>query len=143
MTVVSKADFPAIIEIYNRDGRKAAYDHIKATWGLKKPYFVLNRIINDPDYHYNKDKDSFEPAGADAEDEIFMSMEELCRETNLSNPAVETKRMTSVSMEKLVQTLISDRLLELSRYITLEMSSRTINVDVTSMKADGYQVTMH
>ena len=59
------------------------------------------------------------------------------------DPAVETKKMTSISMEKLVQTLISDRLLELSRYITLEMSSRTINVDVTSMKTDGYQVTMH
>jgi hypothetical protein len=46
-------------------------------------------------------------------------------------------------MERLVHELISDRLLTLSRYITLESSTRTILIDQTSLSADGYQVVTH
>ena len=43
------------------------------------------------------------------------------------------------------QTLfnISDRLLTLTRYITLDSSTRTILIDQTSLSADGYQVVTH
>lgn len=140
MTVVSKADFPAIIEIYNRDGRQAAYEHIKETYGLKRPYFLISRIIKDPDCHYNRESDSFEADSSTAENDIFMSLDELCKEKSAENMAVDQRRTDTRTMEKLVQELISDRLLELSRYITLETSSRTIIVDITSMKTDGYQV---
>ncbi len=46
-------------------------------------------------------------------------------------------------MESLVKELISDRLLELSRYIVMDTSSRIIMIDVTTMEADGYQVVTH
>ena len=46
-------------------------------------------------------------------------------------------------MENLIHELISDRLLELSRYVTLEASSRTILIDRTSMIADGYKAVIH
>ena len=144
MTVVSKADFPAIIEIYNRDGRQAAYEHIKEAYGLKRPYFLISRIIKDPDYRYNREADIFETDGTSAEKDIFMSLDELCREKTVEeNVANAQHKAETRTMEKLVQELISDRLLELSRYITLETASRTIIVDITSMKMDGYQVTMH
>ena len=47
------------------------------------------------------------------------------------------------AMESLIKELISDRLLELSRYIVMDTSNRTIMIDVTTMKADGYQVITH
>jgi hypothetical protein len=43
-------------------------------------------------------------------------------------------------MEKLIQQLLGDRLLELSKYITLESSSKTMIIDQTSLKNDGYQL---
>ena len=55
-------------------------------------------------------------------------------------PAADTR---PVAMEKLVRELIRDRLLTLSRYITLDSSTRTILIDQTSLSADGYQVVTH
>jgi hypothetical protein len=46
-------------------------------------------------------------------------------------------------MEKLVQELIGDRLLALSRYITMDTSSRTVLVDRSLLIADGYRVELH
>ena len=46
-------------------------------------------------------------------------------------------------MEKLVKELLSDRLLEISRYITIDSLSRTILIDRTSLNANGYRVVEH
>ena len=73
-----------------------------------------------------------------------MNLDDLC-ETSSSKPIqaeinVESKKD---AMESLIKELISDRLLELSRYIVMDTSNRTIMIDVTTMKADGYQVITH
>lgn len=41
-------------------------------------------------------------------------------------------------MEALVQTLIGDRLLELSRYVILDPVSRRVRVDKGSLEQNGY-----
>ena len=74
-----------------------------------------------------------------------MDLDELCGTTALAaarqpDPAADTRL---AAMEKLVHELISDRLLTLSRYITLDSSTRTILIDQTSLTADGYQVVTH
>lgn len=46
----------------------------------------------------------------------------------------------SIAMEKLIQDLLGDRLLELSKYIILESSSKTMMIDQTSLKNAGYKV---
>ena len=60
--------------------------------------------------------------------------------TSQPDPASDSR---PAAMEKLVHELISDRLLTLSRYITLDSSTRTILIDQTSLSADGYQVVTH
>lgn len=142
MTVIEKTDFPGIVEIYNRDGRRATYEYIRQKFGLKKPYFVIQRLIEKSDYIYDKGKDKFELKDTGKGDELFMSLDELCRD-DPGETHVTSKERAAASMEKLVQELISDRLLELSRYITLESSSHTIIIDRTSMKNDGYCVVVH
>ena len=57
--------------------------------------------------------------------------------------AIVTDLGPSAAMEKLIQELISDHLLTLSRYITMDSSSRTILIDQASLTADGYQIIMH
>ena len=78
-------------------------------------------------------------------DGVFMDLDELCGTTAVAaarqpDPASDSR---PVAMEKLVHELISDRLLTLSRYITLDSSTRTILIDQTSLSADGYQVVTH
>ena len=55
----------------------------------------------------------------------------------------EANRSRPAELEKLVHELISDRLLMLSRYITLDSASRTILIDRTSLETDGYQIVSH
>ena len=63
------------------------------------------------------------------------------KSTNSANSDVNAR--TDLTMDKLIHELISDRLLELSRYVTLETSSRKIFIDKTSMIADGYTAVIH
>ena len=56
---------------------------------------------------------------------------------------VTTVNSKSKAMESMIQELIGDRLLELSRYITLSTSDRLIIVDKTTLLADGYQMIIH
>lgn len=76
---------------------------------------------------------------------IFMSMDELCSTTRLKpscNKSIETDNK-SKAMDKLIHELIGDRLLELSRYITMDVSGRVVFIDKTAFVADGYQVILH
>ena len=71
-----------------------------------------------------------------------MSIDELCGVP--PKPATGTddtsKQPQTNSMDALIHTLISDRLLELSRYVTLDVERRTIMIDQTGMRSDGYNV---
>ena len=97
---------------------------------------------NDPDYVYNQNQDKFE-ANITSED-IFMSMEELCSPVVLKHeeaqPMVDQR---PAAMEKLIHELIGDRLLELTKYITIDSISKSIIIDQTALRNDGYNVITH
>ena len=105
----------------------------------------MNRIKGCDKYEYNPETDQFSDAETSAADNVFMNLDELCgtavSKTLQTSETVTVNRPTN--MEKLVQELISDRLLTLSRYITLDSSSRIILIDRTSLATDGYQVITH
>ena len=127
--------FPEIIGEYNSGGKTAAYDCLRSRYGIKHPYFVMKRIKDCGRFTYDPD----------TADSVFMNLDELCSTTAVTegrptHPAADPR---PAAMEKLVHELISDRLLILSRYITLDSSTRTILIDQTSLSADGYQVVTH
>ena len=74
-----------------------------------------------------------------------MDLDELCSAPAVRVPSgtEEANRSRPAELEKLVHELISDRLLMLSRYITLDSASRTILIDRTSLETDGYQIVSH
>lgn len=145
--IIGEGVFPEIIEQYNSGGRTAAYDYLRSRYGIKHPYFVIKRIRDCGKYSYNVDTDQFSVIGASEADSVFMDLDELCATaTTVPVPACRVDPVADtrpVAMEKLVHELISDRLLTLSRYITLDSSTRTILIDQTSLSADGYQVVTH
>ena len=124
-TTIRERAFPKIIEQYNIGGKTAAYDYLRSEYGIKHPYFVIKRIKECGKYLYDADMDHFS---------------EIDAVVRQPEPAADTR---PVAMEKLVRELIRDRLLTLSRYITLDSSTRTILIDQTSLSADGYQVVTH
>lgn len=144
-TIIREELFPKIIEKYNAEGKIAAYNYLRSEYGIKKPYFIMNRIKECGKYLYDAEADHFSGIDTSAADGVFMNLDELCGTTALSaarqpGSATDTR---PAAMEKLVHELISDRLLTLSCYITLDTSTRTILIDQTSLSADGYQVVTH
>lgn len=138
--------FPEITRIYNTEGKKAAYAVLRDKYGVKHPFFVINRIKESKDYSYDQETDRFTGrTDKDSAESVFMDLDELC------SPAVTTaarkeppvRDSRPAAMEKLVHELISDRLLALSRYITLDSSSRVLYIDQTSLASDGYQIVTH
>ena len=74
--------------------------------------------------------------------ELFMSLDELCGK-HLPAQASENQSLRdkpSEAMENLVHTLISDRLLELSRYVWLDPASKMIRVDRAALEENGYRL---
>lgn len=144
-TKISEEMFPEIVRQYNSGGKTAVYDYLRSSHGIKNPYFVINRIKDCGKYTYDPDGDCFTEAGTSTADGVFMDLDELCGTAIApANHAGEPVKDTRpAAMEKLVHELISDRLLTLSRYITLDSSTRTILIDRTSLAIDGYQVVTH
>ena len=142
---VDKTDFPVIVEIYNNEGNKAAQKYIRENYGMVNSSYVIKRIKKSETYHYDEETDRFISDKKNNEDsKLFMNLDELCdtrgSKTIRAEINVDSKKD---AMESLVKELISDRLLELSRYIVMDTSSRIIMIDVTTMEADGYQVVTH
>jgi hypothetical protein len=144
-TIIEEKAFPEIIKQYNSGGKTAAYDYIRSNYGIRHPYFVINRIKECGKYSYNTDTDHFSETFTTTGDNVFMDLDELCSRPVISEVCA-TKSVTDsrpAAMEKLVRELISDRLLTLSRYITMDSSTRMILIDQTSLSADGYQIVTH
>ncbi len=143
--IIGEDLFPEIVDRYNTGGKTAAYDFLRSQYGIRHPYHVMKRIQNNGKYGYNPEKDRFYTTESDKENDVFLSMDELCGTAVMKteNAVYALAADRSAAIEKLVHELISDRLLALSRYITLDSSTRTILIDRTSLSADGYQIVSH
>lgn len=91
---------------------------------------------------YNYDTDRFE-SDSRKEDDIFLNLEMLCEnkiETSDRSEGAISRNDRIKAMENMVHSLISDRLLELSKYVLLDPIGKRILIDKSSMQTDGYQV---
>lgn len=146
MPKVKDAELFEIVQIYNSEGRTAAYDLLRSQYGVKNPYFVIKRIAKSPRFQYDEAEDRYLVHNGSDADGVFMSMAELCSPVAPQHARISEKQLIDsrpAEMEKLIRELLGDRLLELSRYIALDPSLKTMVIDQTSLKADGYRIITH
>lgn len=139
---VTPENYPEIIEVYNSEGKTAAYDLIRSQFGIKNPTCVMKRMKQTRELFYNPENDRFGSHSCQEEEGIFLNLDELCGKNDLVQSKPQAAQDRSSAMEALVHSLINDRLLEMSKYITLDPVGRRIIVDRTTMQADGYQVSI-
>ncbi len=135
---ISNDELVELSEIYKSSGKNSMLKVLHDKYQIKNTSSVIKRM---------KNKNLIETAQSNPEtaESIFMSMDELCSATRLklaSNKSIETDNK-SKAMHNLIHELIGDRLLELSRYITMDVSGRVVFIDKTAFVADGYQVILH
>lgn len=72
-----------------------------------------------------------------------MSLDELCniKEQKLLANSQETK-VTNFGIESIIIDLIKDRMIEISKYIHIEQSSRKIIINLQNLQKAGYEVKM-
>ena len=139
---VTPENYPEIVEVYNTEGKTAAYDLIRSQYGIRNPTCVMKRLKRSAELSYHAETDHFE-IKSHKEEGIFLNLDDLCNHSPSRSESIEQNDSKVQAMEKMVHSLISDRLLEISKYITLDPIGRKILIDQTSMQADGYTVRMY
>lgn len=137
--------YPQIIEVYNTERKTAAYDLMRSCYEIKNPTCVMKRMKADKSLGYNYDTNRFE-SDSRKEDDIFLNLEMLCEnkiETSDRSEGAINRNDRIKAMENMVHSLISDRLLELSKYVLLDPIGKRILIDKSSMQTDGYQVLIN
>ncbi|MFN2939242.1 hypothetical protein ACKX2D_09375 [Lachnospiraceae bacterium YH-ros2226] len=142
---VPDSAIPGFIDKYNKEGKKTAYDYLRSEFGLKYPNCMKHRILKNGSYTYDADKDIFLPKQSETGENVFMSLDDLCSPMKMQHaqPSIQAETDKRANMEQLVHELISDRLLALSRYITMDSVSRTVIIDKTTLIQEGFEIVTH
>ncbi|SDX61343.1 hypothetical protein SAMN04488579_10488 [Eubacterium barkeri] len=103
-------------------------------------------MVADSTLSCDKEKDCFAIEGMPSSEAVFLSMEELCAPIfpqHVTTQAQQEVDSRPAAMDKLIWELIGNRLLELSKYVTMDSLSKRVIVDKTTLIQDGYHLITH
>lgn len=146
MVKISNNELLELARIYNEKGKRAMYALLADEYGISNPSCVFKRMCKKTELAYDAENNIFfSSQKAVKTEDIFMSMDELCTNTSMQPALTSTgyEHNHTEAMEMLIRELINDRLLSLRKYVTMDCSSRTMYVDKSSLKQDGYHLQIH
>lgn len=144
MRRITKDQLQDFAKIYNEHGKAELYKRIKNKYEVKNPTCIFRRMKDEESLGYDSELNKF-TFHKPIDENVFMSFDELCTPRQEMVPVNSTtaESTKTVAMEKLIQELIGDKLLAISRYVNMNISDRTIIIDRTSLQNDGYQIIAH
>jgi len=125
-------DFKMIVDTYNLSGKQAAVKFVTDTYGIQYNS-AIKRLRKESEYIYNQRRDRYilkSEAGSP-----FLSLAELETGNKLETPKNQT-----IDTNEIVLNLIKDKFFEISKYITLEQSSKKILLNMAAAKNAGYEI---
>lgn len=143
MAKETSIDLEKFVHIFNTEGKEASEDFLSTTYGAK--YANTIRLLKqNTKYRYNRGLKKYILSHNETSD--FISMEQLCE----TNNAEATKIVASIPekvyysnpMDLLTIDLLQDRLLEITKFIKISVSSKTINIDVNQLRDSGYDIQL-
>lgn len=146
MVKINDKNLPDLAGIYNASGKNALYKKLRESFGIKYPWSTLSRMKSIDYLGYDENTDRFSVVNKQADENLFMSMDELCspvKPQHVCNTKTERNAPKAEAMEKLVKELIGDRLLELSRYVVMDTINKTMIIDKTALADAGYTLVTH
>jgi hypothetical protein len=146
MVKINDKNLPELAGLYNSSGKDALYKELRNTFGIKYPWSTLSRMKSIDYLGYDEASDRFSAGCKQADENLFMSMDELCspvKPQHVCEDKTERNAPKAEAMEKLVKELIGDRLLELSRYVILDTLNKSMIIDKTALTDAGYTLVTH
>lgn len=95
---------------------------------------------------YNREKDFFATGELKSNENVFLSMGELCLlviPQHVSMKEQEKIDIRTAAMDRLIRELVGDRLLEPSKYVTIDSVSKRIIIDKMTLTNDSYHLVTH
>lgn len=138
-------DFHEFVNVFNEEGKNSAKILAKEKYG-KSFEFIQRKISKESSYYFNRNLRKYENKDKNIIEAKFMSIDELdsCRSEIKSLKHIEplTGLSSNSSFDKLVNELIKDRLIELSKYVTIEHGSKNMIINSKAIKNDGYNLVV-
>lgn len=99
-------------------------------------------LKNDKGFIYDVTTNKYVPNSNENSDSIFLNLNELENKTTSTSrfEDQELTEPTEMTMKSILSDLIQDRFVELSKYIALQQSLKTVSINMTAMKKAGYFV---
>ncbi|MDP4182571.1 MAG: hypothetical protein Q8942_15965 [Bacillota bacterium] len=127
-------DFKIFVDIFNNHGKQAAIEHVTETYGVRYDT-IVKRLRHDSEYIFDQSRDRYVLKSDNSSENSFLTVEELCH-----TDKHKTMQSDFIDSDKIISNLIKDKFFEISKYVTLENSSRKIILKLDTARAAGYYI---
>lgn len=135
-----KVDFPEFVNIFNTQGKDAARLLAREKYNRSFEY-IQRKVRYESDYYFDRTLKKYKNKDKNIIEADFMSLDEL---DNYGTKVAVTKNSEPLlglskdeSFDQLINELIKDRMLELSKYISISHETRQLTVKSKTIKNDG------
>lgn len=135
-----KVDFPEFVNIFNTQGKDAARLLAREKYNRSFEY-IQRKVRYESDYYFDRTLKKYKNKDKNIIEADFMSLDEL---DNYGTQVAVSKNSEPLpglskdeSFEQLINELIKDRMLELSKYISISHETRQLTVKTKTIKNDG------
>lgn len=135
-----KVDFPEFVNIFNTQGKDAARLLAREKYNRSFEY-IQRKVRYESDYYFDRTLKKYKNKDKNIIEADFMSLDEL---DNYGTQVAVSKNSEPLpglskdeSFDQLINELIKDRILELSKYISISHETRQLTVKSKTIKNDG------
>ena len=135
-----KVDFSEFVNIFNTQGKDAARLLAREKYNRSFEY-IQRKVRYESDYYFDRTLKKYKNKDKNIIEADFMSLDEL---DNYGTQVAVSKNSEPLpglskdeSFDQLINELIKDRILELSKYISISHETRQLTVKSKTIKNDG------
>lgn len=132
-------DFNKLVEVFNNDGRPAAEKFIEGTYGVAYN-IVQRRLTKETSYVYNRAIRKY--VVKNSTDDVFISTDKLFKGKCITETKQVTSNYVEFNFNDVLNDILKDRLLELSKYFTISQSTKEISINMRLLKSSGYKLNI-
>lgn len=134
-------EYDKFVQIFNIEGKVAAREFVSNNTNIKYNYFV-KLLRKHTKYIYNRLLKKYELSND--ESDTFLSMDDLIKKNKDDATTIVASLPEKVyykePLNDLYIDIFQDRLLELSKYITISQSAKNIKINLHRLRESGYDI---
>ena len=139
-------NFDEFINVFNENGKKAAILFASEKYNMSFDR-VQRRIASYSNYRFDSSTRKYKCKNQNIIEAKFMSIEELDKnKTKIVTVSKEIEPLTGPNLncnyDNLIQELIKDRFIELSKYISIDHVSKKLMINTQVLEHDGFNLVV-